>query len=237
MFHYQPLYTSDLGTPESSAASEPDRVQPELGDVDVSLDVYVRRLLAVTSVEEATIRTGSQCGWHSLMNDSTNACSSTLARLPSSSGHRVYPTDSHSCRFCSNPAIVRNLRANLSPVWSLLFPLSVLLARGSCLFALGFGLRRGLVRTGLAPGRVVLSGILPWRIEEHGERAGSRGFPGRLEAKFHLHVFPVADDHEVHVAADEGAFHQGRRLHGLEVDQVADKEAVQAGVVLPEPLQ
>jgi hypothetical protein len=55
MFLNQPLYASDLGAPESTAANEPDRIQPELGDVDIPLDVHVRRLFAVAGIEKAAM--------------------------------------------------------------------------------------------------------------------------------------------------------------------------------------
>ena len=52
MFLDQTLYAPDLGAPEPTTACEPDRIQPELGDVHVALDVDVRRLLAVAGIEK-----------------------------------------------------------------------------------------------------------------------------------------------------------------------------------------
>jgi hypothetical protein len=73
MFLDEPLYASDLGAPETAAADQPDRVQPELGNVDVPLDMHMRRLFAVASIEKAAVGAISQHRGHSRTKDSINA--------------------------------------------------------------------------------------------------------------------------------------------------------------------
>ncbi len=81
MYLDQPLYAPDLGAPEPPAAGEPDRVQPELGNVDVPLDVHMRRLFAVASIEKAAVGAISQHSERSRTKDSINAGTSTRLDL------------------------------------------------------------------------------------------------------------------------------------------------------------
>jgi hypothetical protein len=81
MFLDKPLNTSDLGAPETAATDQPDRVQPELGNVNVSLDVHMRRLFAVASIEKAAVGAISQHSGHSRTKDSINADTSAWLDL------------------------------------------------------------------------------------------------------------------------------------------------------------
>lgn len=59
MFLCQPLDTCDLGAPQPTAVDESDRIKPELGNVGIPFNVDVWWFIAVTCVEEKTIRAGS----------------------------------------------------------------------------------------------------------------------------------------------------------------------------------
>ena len=50
--------------------------------------------------------------------------------------------------------------------------------------------------------------------------------------QFGTHVLEVPSHFFVHRVCLEGLFNQGKRLHGLKVQQVADEKAVERGVVL-----
>jgi hypothetical protein len=54
----------DLGTLESTAALQADRIEPELGEVVVALHVDMRWLIPITSIEEEAIRAKSQHRGH-----------------------------------------------------------------------------------------------------------------------------------------------------------------------------
>ena len=60
----EPLNPLDLDSPESTAALQPDRIEPELGEVVVTLHVDMRWFIAVISIEEEPIRAKSQHGRH-----------------------------------------------------------------------------------------------------------------------------------------------------------------------------
>ena len=64
MLLYQPLDASDLVASKSTTVSKPDRIEPKLGDVNISFDVDMWRFLAVTRVKEATVGADSQDGRH-----------------------------------------------------------------------------------------------------------------------------------------------------------------------------
>ena len=64
MLFDEPLNPSDLDSPESTTALQPDRVEPELCEVVVTLHVDMRCFIAVTSIEEEPIRAKSQHRWH-----------------------------------------------------------------------------------------------------------------------------------------------------------------------------
>lgn len=66
MFLHQPLHTPDLIWSKSTAADEPDRIEPELGDVVIPFDVDVRRLLTITCIKETTVWACSQDGGHGI---------------------------------------------------------------------------------------------------------------------------------------------------------------------------
>ena len=52
----KPLYTTDFRSIEPAAAVQPDRIEPEFGDLVLTLDVDVRRLIAVIRIKEEPIR-------------------------------------------------------------------------------------------------------------------------------------------------------------------------------------
>jgi hypothetical protein len=58
----QPLDVSDLVASKPTIISKPDRVQPKLGDVDISSNMDMWWLLTVARVKEATVGADSQDG-------------------------------------------------------------------------------------------------------------------------------------------------------------------------------
>ena len=58
MFSHRPFDPAQLRAAKATAVREPGRLEPELGSAAVSLDVYVRRLVAVSGVEEKPVRAG-----------------------------------------------------------------------------------------------------------------------------------------------------------------------------------
>ena len=60
MFLDQSSHTFELAATKPAAIGEPDRIEPEFGDVDVTLDMNVWWLFAVAGVEEATVWANSQ---------------------------------------------------------------------------------------------------------------------------------------------------------------------------------
>lgn len=55
--HYDPFKRTKFRGPEPTAAGEPDRVEPKLGPLRISLHVDVRWLVPVGRVKEEAIRT------------------------------------------------------------------------------------------------------------------------------------------------------------------------------------
>ena len=64
MLFDEPLNPLDLTSGKSATPLQPDRVEPELCEVVVTLHVDVRWFIAVTSIEEEPIRAKSQHRWH-----------------------------------------------------------------------------------------------------------------------------------------------------------------------------
>jgi hypothetical protein len=64
MLFDEPLNLLDLDSPESTTALQPNRIEPELGEVVVALHVDMRWFIAVPSIEEEAIRTNSQHRGH-----------------------------------------------------------------------------------------------------------------------------------------------------------------------------
>ena len=64
MLFNEPLYPLDLGPSESAAALKPNRVEPELRDVVVTLHMDVGWFLAIPSIEEEPIWAKPQHRWH-----------------------------------------------------------------------------------------------------------------------------------------------------------------------------
>ncbi len=49
---------------EATASLQPDRIEPELGDLVLTLDVNVLRFIAIAGVKEQSIRAYSEYCWH-----------------------------------------------------------------------------------------------------------------------------------------------------------------------------
>jgi hypothetical protein len=64
MLFDEPLNPLDLDSPESTTALQPNRIEPELGEVVVALHVDMRWFIAITSIEEEAIRAKSQHRGH-----------------------------------------------------------------------------------------------------------------------------------------------------------------------------
>jgi hypothetical protein len=56
--------TPQLGPTEATALLKPNGVEPDLGPILLTLDVNVRRLLAVAGEEEEAVRPSAENGWH-----------------------------------------------------------------------------------------------------------------------------------------------------------------------------
>ena len=63
-FLNQPLDAVDLWSVEAATFLEPNRVDPELSSIGFTLDVNMRSLIAITRVEEESIRAGAENGRH-----------------------------------------------------------------------------------------------------------------------------------------------------------------------------
>lgn len=64
MLRYQIRDATKLGRPKTTAARKSHRVQPNLCDMLIALDVNMGRLGTVARVEEETIRTNSEDSRH-----------------------------------------------------------------------------------------------------------------------------------------------------------------------------
>jgi len=58
------LNASDLSARKPSVTLQPDRVKPELRQLIIMLDMHMRRLISISSVEKEPVGTDSENGWH-----------------------------------------------------------------------------------------------------------------------------------------------------------------------------
>ena len=73
MLPHQTQDTTNLGPTEATAFLKANRIEPDLGPILITLDVDVRRLLAVTREEEEPVGTGAENSRHELNLRATSA--------------------------------------------------------------------------------------------------------------------------------------------------------------------
>jgi hypothetical protein len=64
MFGDEPADVSYFGSAKSSTASQPNRIEPKLGNAPIPLDVNMGRLVTLARVEEESIRPNCEDGRH-----------------------------------------------------------------------------------------------------------------------------------------------------------------------------
>jgi hypothetical protein len=64
VFFDQPLYPVNLCSAEPTTTLKPGGIDPKFGLVIVTLNMDMGRLIAVTCVEEESVRANSQYSWH-----------------------------------------------------------------------------------------------------------------------------------------------------------------------------
>jgi len=64
MIVYKLLDPANFDPRETAATLQPDRIEPELGDIIVPFNVYVGRFMAITCVKEEPMGTDEQNGGH-----------------------------------------------------------------------------------------------------------------------------------------------------------------------------
>jgi hypothetical protein len=115
IFAGQPLNLAQLSAAKAPAVGHPDRIDPNLGDVTLMLDVNVRRLVAVCRVEEEPIRSAPQ---DSRQIASPECKPSSSARKPCQPGllTAVLITESDSkATLPESPADVENEKRTAGP--------------------------------------------------------------------------------------------------------------------------
>jgi hypothetical protein len=64
MFVYKLVYSTNLSAGKSSTPVQSDRLKPELGQFLFTLDMHMRRFIAIPCIEEKTVRPDSQSCWY-----------------------------------------------------------------------------------------------------------------------------------------------------------------------------
>ena len=70
MLAYDPRDPEDFRAPETAAALQPDRIEPELGDIIVAFYVDMRWLLPIARIEKEPVGAGAEDSRHALAYDS-----------------------------------------------------------------------------------------------------------------------------------------------------------------------
>ena len=90
---------------EATASLQPDRIEPELGDLVLTLDVNVLRFIAIAGVKEQSIRAYPEYCWHLLFV--SNCSLASLLNLLRAKGYYLDLSDPYllcfRSRWLSNP--------------------------------------------------------------------------------------------------------------------------------------
>lgn len=64
MVHDDFVDSTELRSSKATASLQPDRIEPELRDLVLTLDVNMLRFVAIARVEEQSVRAYPEYGWH-----------------------------------------------------------------------------------------------------------------------------------------------------------------------------